>query len=322
MVDGKTILITGGTGSFGNYIASKLIQMNTKEVRILSRHENLQFDMKKRYPQFHYVLGDVRDYPRLMEAMEGVDIVFHAAALKQVPDCEIHPMEAIKTNIIGANNVKRAAIECNVEKVIYISTDKAVKPINVMGMTKGLQEKIFISPEFDYDTKFIGVRYGNILGSRGSVIPYFVELAKKKQPLPITHPEMTRFLLTLENAIKLVFYALENGRGREIFVRKSPAANIADLANMIAECYGVNTFVSKIRPGEKIHEVLVQEEEMRRAKEEAEYFIIYPHGEYENNSSIIREYTSDTTTRLNKEEIKYLLETEGWFEIDISKLIV
>jgi len=314
MFEGKTILVTGGTGSFGNFISDKLLQMNPKEVRIFSRHENLQFEMKRKYPTFKFILGDIRDYPRLKEAMKGVDIVFHAAALKQVSECEIHPLEAVKTNIIGASNVKRVATESGVEKVVYISTDKAVKPVNAMGMTKAIQEKIFTSPEFDHDTKFIGVRYGNVVGSRGSVIPYFVELAKNKQSLPITHPEMTRFLLLLENAMKLVFFALEKGKGREIFVKKSPVAKIAELANVIADHYEVDTKITKIRPGEKIHETLVQEEEMFRTKEENEYFIIYAHGEYENSSPSIKEYTSFNTKTLNEKEIEVLLRSEGWLK--------
>lgn len=314
MLEGKTILVTGGTGSFGSFIASKLIQMNLKEVRILSRHENLQFEMKRKYPMFKFILGDVRDYSRLKEAMKDVDIVFHAAALKQVPECELHPMEAVKTNIVGADNIKQIALENGIDKVIYISTDKAVKPINAMGMTKALQEKIFTSLEFDGHTRFIGVRYGNVVGSRGSVIPYFVELSKNKQQLPITHPEMTRFILTLENSIKLVFYALENGKGREIFVRKSPAAKIIELAEVIADHYRVDTILTKIRPGEKIHETLVQEEEMFRTKEEDDYFIVYPYGEYENKSPSVKEYTSNNTNMLSKKEIEDLLIAEDWLK--------
>lgn len=314
MIDGKTILVTGGTGSFGNYIAGKLAEMNPKEVRILSRHENLQFEMKRKYPQFKFILGDVRDFTRLKEAIKNVDIVFHAAALKQVPECEIHPMEAVKTNIIGADNVKRAASEAGVEKMVYISTDKAVKPVNAMGMTKAIQEKIFTSTENQDDTKFIGVRYGNVVGSRGSVIPYFVELAKNKKALPVTHSDMTRFLLTLENAIKLVFYALENGKGREVFVKKSPAARIMDLAKAIGKHYGVDTTLTKIRPGEKIHETLVQEEEMLRAKEEDDYFVIYPYEEYANTTPKITEYTSNNTEKLDYIGIEELLKSEGWLK--------
>jgi len=310
-ITNKVVLITGGTGSFGHTIASKLVELKPKEVRIFSRHENLQFEMKREYPEFNFILGDVRDYDRVDEAMNGVNTVFHAAALKQVPDCEIHPMEAVKTNIIGAYNVKNLAIKHNVDKVVFISTDKAVKPVNAMGMSKALQEKIFLSDEFNHNTTTcIGVRYGNIIGSRGSVIPYFVNLAKNNKPLGVTHPEMTRFLLTLDNAIDLVFYALENGKGREIFVRKSPSAKIQDVAEVIADHYNAKTYIAKIRPGEKIHETLVQEEEMARTEEKEDYFVIHPREEFESGRT--DEYTSNNAKKLTKEEIRELLKQTGW----------
>ncbi len=324
MVRGKKILITGGTGSFGHQMAEEITKMSPAEVRILSRHEDLQHSMQREYPDFKYILGDVRDYHRLDEAMKDVDIVFHAAALKQVPDNEIHPMEAVKTNIIGAHNLKHAAIKNNVERVVFISTDKAVKPVNVMGMTKAIQEKIFVAPEFDCETKFIGVRYGNVVGSRGSVIPYFFELAKDGKDLPLTSDKMTRFLLTLPNAIKLVFHALETGKGNEIFVRKSPAANIKDLAELIVQETGSKSKIKNvpIRAGEKIHETLVQEEEMRRTQEDKEYFVIHPYGKYTNNNKDVKEYTSENTERLNKTGIRKLLQEEGWLDQGIEPKIV
>jgi FlaA1/EpsC-like NDP-sugar epimerase len=295
-------------------MAEEIADMDAAEVRIMSRHEDLQHTMEREYPQFKYILGDVRDYRRVDEAMRDIDVVFHAAALKQVPDNEVHPMEAVKTNILGAYNVKQAAIKNGVDKVVFISTDKAVKPVNVMGMTKSLQERIFVAPEIETPTKFIGVRYGNVVGSRGSVIPYFFELAGKGEELPLTSDKMTRFLLTLPNAIKLVFHALQTGKGNEIFVRKSPAANIKDLAEVILEVTKSKSKIKlvPIRPGEKIHETLVQEEEMRRTSEDKEYFTIHPYGKYENKNAGEKEYTSENTERLNKNEIKKLLQEEGW----------
>lgn len=314
MVRGKKVLVTGGTGSFGHQMAEEISKMNPAEVRILSRHEDLQHNMQREFPQFKYVIGDVRDYRRIDEAMRDVDIVFHAAALKQVPDNELHPMEAVKTNVIGAHNVRQAAIANGVGKVVFISTDKAVKPVNVMGMTKALQERIFVAPEFDTPTKFIGVRYGNVVGSRGSVIPYFFELAKEGKDLPLTSDKMTRFLLTLPNAIKLVFHALEAGKGNEIFVRKSPAASIKDLAEVIVESTKSKSKIKNvpIRAGEKIHETLVQEEEMRRTSEDKEYFTIHPYGAHANQSKDAGEYNSENTDRLSKQQIRKLLQEEEW----------
>jgi len=313
MVRGKKVLITGGTGSFGHQMAEDIRKMGPAEVRIMSRHEDLQHSMQREFPEFRYILGDVRDLHRTEEAMKDIDIVFHAAALKQVPDNELHPMEAVKTNIIGAHNVRQAAIKNDVEKVVFVSTDKAVKPVNVMGMSKAIQERIFVAPEFECDTKFMGVRYGNVVGSRGSVIPYFFELAKAGKDLPLTSNKMTRFLLTLPNAIKLVFHALESGKGNEIFVRKSPAASMKDLAEVILESTKGKSKIKNvpIRAGEKIHETLVQEEEMRRTSEDKEYFTIHPYGKH-TNAKEAKEYTSEVTERMSKQQIKKLLQEEGW----------
>jgi len=313
LIKGKSLLLTGGTGSFGQAILGTLAESaaRPKQVRILSRHEDLQHSIAQKYPQFKFLIGDVRDPSRLREVFSGVDIIFHAAALKQVPDCEMHPMEAVKTNIIGAFNVRTAAIESDVETVIYISTDKAVKPVNVMGMTKAIQERMFSTPELGVRTRFVGVRYGNVLGSRGSVVPHFVSLGKQKKVLPVTDPRMTRFMLTLQNAIELVFFALEKGAHGEVLVRKSPATRLGQLAEVIAEHFGSKTKTVGIRPGEKIHEVLIQEDEMRRAEEKGEYFILHPPGTFRSGRTY-EEYSSDKAELLGKRQIKELLEKEKW----------
>jgi len=354
---GKTIMVTGGTGSFGHYIVAELLKYDVHRIIVFSRDENKQYEMEMQYKrdkltfapgdvftvdeedQFRtrnacredrlvFALGDVRDLDRVMEVTRNVDIIYHAAALKQVPYCEFHPYEAVKTNIVGAHNIKTAAIKNAVEKVIGISTDKAVKPVNAMGMSKALQEKIFLSEEeMHYDTKFAIVRYGNVLGSRGSVIPAFKERILRKQPLNITHEDMTRFIITLKQAIELVLYATSKTEKREIFVRKAPACSIMDLAKVMSQALtgGTNYSIVKvgIRPGEKIHEVLVSEEEMFRTKEFEDYFVIYPYGEYLKmknggnldffrRSSNIKEYSSESTRRLSKEEILSLLKSTGW----------
>lgn len=323
MFDNKVILITGGTGSFGHQILNRLTKYNFKEIRIFSRDEKKQFDMKNIYSdeRIKFILGDIRDFDRINEVLKGVDIVYHAAALKQVPNCEFNPMEAVKTNIIGAENLRRAAILNNVERVIAISTDKAVKPVNVMGMTKAIQEKIMINSN-GFGTKFIIVRYGNVIGSRGSVIPFFKERILKGEYLPITDLRMTRFLLTLDEAINLVFKATFEGRGGEIFVKKMPAAKVIDIAKVMSKYItGKDDYPIKevgIRPGEKIHEVLISEEEIKRTIEEDEYFIIYPYGYIDkpNLKSEIEEYTSNNTYILNENEIYYILKKEGWLKKD------
>lgn len=315
-VDNKTVLVTGGTGSFGHQFAAELIQHPVKEVRILSRHEDLQHSMKREYPQFQYIIGDVRDYDRVLEAMNGVDVVVHAAALKQVPDCEAHPWEAVMTNVMGAKNVRRAAIERGVERVVFISTDKAVKPVNVMGMTKAIQERIFISDQLNGGAVFNGVRYGNVLGSRGSVVPFFLELARKGKKLPLTSIEMTRFMLSLREAVQLIFAALEDQTGRRIYVKKSPAAKMVDVARIIADSYHTDVDIVGIRPGEKLHETLVSEEEMRRVFETEDYYIIRPFGEPEAPSPDgYTEYTSRSTRLLTRSEIRSLLGGGGFLDL-------
>ncbi len=310
----KTVLVTGGTGSFGRHIAKALLDTPVRSIRIISRDEDLQHQMASTYDdsRLRFMIGDVRDVDRMRESMRGVDYVFHAAALKQVPDCEMHPYEAVKTNVIGANNVKMAADAENVEAVVFVSTDKAVKPVNAMGMSKALQEKILLSPESD-GTRICGVRYGNVVGSRGSVIPLFADLKKHGKALTVTHPDMTRFLLTLDDAIQLVFKALADGRPRELFVMKRPACRILELAEVISEGR-VPVEIGAVRPGEKIHETLVQEEEMRRSMEDKEFYRICPPGSkgVPKLASKYDEYTSENTERIGKQGLASLLRREGW----------
>jgi len=312
----KTILVSGGTGSFGHQMTEELLKLDVKEIRIFSRGEDLQHKMAMEYPdrRLKFIIGDVRDYQRVLESTRNADIIFNAAALKQVPDCENHPLEAVKTNVLGAHNVKEAAITNEVAKVITISTDKAVKPVNAMGMTKALQEKIMTSDELDVGiTRFLVIRYGNVVGSRGSVIPLFKERIKKRLPIYVTDLRMTRFLLTLKDATQLAFKALLEGKGKEIFVLKRPACVIKDLAEVMANGK-VKTLKGKIRPGEKIHETLVQEDEMRRAVEEDEYYIIHPYGTkgVPKLRIALPEYTSENAQRLNKDNIRVLLKKEGY----------
>jgi len=319
MFEKKNLLITGGTGSFGHQILKKLLLENPKEIRIFSRDEKKQFDMQNEYTdeRIRYLLGDVRDFGKVLEATADVDIIYHAAALKQVPNCEFNPMEAVKTNVLGADNVRRAAIQNGVAMVVSISTDKAVKPVNVMGMTKAIQERIMIGSNGG-DTKFIEVRYGNVVGSRGSVVPFFKDRIQKNEFLPITDFRMTRFLLTLDDAIGLVFKATSEGGGGEIFVKKMPAAKVIDIARIMAkalaerEDYPIREV--GVRPGEKIHEVLVSEEEMKRAVETEGYFVIYPYEKLRAPRLLknLEEYTSANTDMLGEEEIIGLLKKEGW----------
>ena len=267
-----------------------------------------------------FVIGDIRDYERFYSASKDVDVIFHAAALKQVPTVELYPYEAVKTNILGTYNIVRAAVARKVKNVISISSDKAVKPVNAMGMTKALQEKIILSADLQKDsTKFSCVRYGNVLGSRGSVIPLWDSKIKKNKPLPVTHPDMTRFMLTLSEAIHLVFYALKNAKGGEIFVKKAPATKIVDLAKVYAE----NTTGKKDYPieyvgrraGEKIHEVLVSEEEMRNVKEMKDHYIIHRELDFDLASlkkERLAEYSSDTVSLLTKPDLKKIMKNLSW----------
>lgn len=281
MFKDKVLLITGGTGSFGNTVVKSFIDKGLKEIRILSRDEKKQDDMRKKYnnPKLKFYVGDVRDEKRVKEVMTGVDYVFHAAALKQVPSCEFYPLEAVKTNIIGTDNVLNAAIECNVKKVICLSTDKAVYPINAMGMSKAMMEKIFVSRARllnENQTVLCGTRYGNVMASRGSVIPLFVEQIKASQPITITDPKMTRFLMSLEEAVKLVLFAFEYGNNGDLFVQKAPACTVEVLAQALQELFGVENEVKVIgtRHGEKLYETLVSSEEKLVSEDLGDYYRI------------------------------------------------
>jgi UDP-glucose 4-epimerase len=316
MLSGKKILITGGTGSFGRFILKRILKLDVEEIRVFSRDEKKQYDMRLEFAaakNLKFFIGDVRDFEALRHACEGVDIIYQAAALKQVPNCEYFPMEAIKTNIMGAQNVVQAALETKADIVVAVSTDKAVKPVNVMGMTKALQERILIqanyAPANDH-TRFVCVRYGNVAHSRGSVIPYFKKLLLQGKTIPITDPEMTRFLLTLDDAIDLVLYATEHGEGGEVFVKKAPSAHITTLAEILAEKYapkGYETKVIGIFPGEKIHEILISEEEMVRSEEREEYFVVYPPQRHTRLTGSHKEYCSRDHVA-DKEDIRTLLE--------------
>jgi UDP-glucose 4-epimerase len=264
-IKNKVILITGGTGSFGNALTDRLLPLKPKEIVIFSRDEKKQSDMRNKYNTklLHFIIGDVRDRQGVDDAMVGVDYVFHAAALKQVPACEFFPLEAVKTNILGGNNVIQSAIEHKVKRVVILSTDKAVYPINAMGMTKAIVEKIMVAYSGNPDTILCGVRYGNVLYSRGSVIPYFVDSIKKGEPLKVTNPKMTRFLLPLDTAVDLVLETLVHGKRGKMYVRKSPACTIETLAQAVCEIfdYKKGYIVVGPRMGEKTHETLVPSEE-------------------------------------------------------------
>jgi len=327
VLNNKNILITGGTGSFGHQMILELMKYKPKLIRIFSRDEDKQHNLRQELlenpilDKIQFVIGDVRDYERIHSMTKNMDIVFHAAALKQVPSVEAHPYEAVKTNILGAFNVVTAAVSQKVKNVIAVSTDKAVKPVNAMGMTKALQEKLILSDEITKDkTKFCCVRYGNVLGSRGSVIPLWDKRLDQNKPLPITHPDMTRFMLTLTQAIDLVFYSLKNSKGGEIFVKKAPATKMINLARAYAELKtGKKNYPLEyigIRAGEKIDEVLVSEEEMRHVQEKKDHFVIKREEEIDNSfvkkSTKFTEYGSGTITPLNIDELKLLMKKLKW----------
>jgi len=329
IIEGKILLITGGTGSFGNNVVEKLLEYNPKKIIIFSRDEKKQFDMRNKYESrlLKFVIGDVRDRASIENAIKDVDYVFHAAALKQVPTCEFFPLEAIKTNVLGASNVIDAAIENGVKKVVVLSTDKATYPINVIGMTKALMEKIMISESKNFinsagkETVLCGVRYGNVLYTRGSVVPYFVNLIKQNKQLTVTNFNMTRFLLPLKDAVNLVLYALVNGENGFIYVRKSPSCTIKTLVKAVCEIFNYKKGFAEvgIRAGEKMHETLVTTEELIRAVDLGDYYKIPPESQgLDYNKYFIRgkktdieqiePYTSKSTQRLNvRQTIKLLL---------------
>jgi UDP-N-acetylglucosamine 4,6-dehydratase/5-epimerase len=327
VLNNKNILITGGTGSFGHQMIKELMPYNPKIIRIFSRDEDKQHSMKMDlakepiFKKIEFMIGDVREYDRLFAVTKDIDIVFHAAALKQVPTVESHPYEAVKTNIIGAYNVVKASVARNVKNVVAISTDKAVKPVSAMGMTKALQEKIILSDDLTKDkTKFCCVRYGNVLGSRGSVIPLWNSKIEQNKPLPVTHPDMTRFLLTLSEAIDLVFYSLKYGKGGEIFVKKAPSATMVNLAKAYAELKtGKKDYPLEyvgIRAGEKIHEVLVSHEEMRRSQEKKDHFVIQSESDFDvislKKSLKTIEYDSGNASHLTVNELKEIMKKLKW----------
>lgn len=328
MFKNKTLLITGGTGSFGNAVLDRFLQTDIKEIRIFSRDEKKQDDMRKKYmnPKIKFYIGDVRDANSIKNAMYSVDYVFHAAALKQVPSCEFFPMEAVKTNIIGTENVVQSAIEAKVKKVICLSTDKAAYPINAMGISKAMMEKVFVSKSRTVDeseTLICGTRYGNVMASRGSVIPLFIEQIKSGNPLTVTDPNMTRYLMSLEEAVELVVFAFENAHTGDIMVQKAPASTVGDLAQAIKELFSYDKEIKVIgtRHGEKLYETLLTKEEYIKAEEFDGYYRVpadnrdLNYGKYfEDGSQALteqQEYNSHNTKILTIPEIKEkLLELE------------
>ena len=319
----KTLLITGGTGSFGNAVLRRFLNSDIGEIRILSRDEKKQDDMRKKYAssKLRFYIGDVRDYNSVLNAVRGVDFIFHAAALKQVPSCEFYPMEAVKTNVLGTENVLEAAINCGVSRVICLSTDKAVYPINAMGISKALMEKVIIAKSQSSRSTIIScTRYGNVMGSRGSVIPLFVEQIRAGNPLSITDLGMTRFMMTLDEAVDLVLFAFTNSKPGEIYVQKAPAATIHTLAQALTSLLGVPEHEIQIigtRHGEKRYEALLSREERFSAVDLDRYFLVAPdhrdlnYGKFmesgEKRITASEDYNSDNTTRLDVEGMKALL---------------
>ncbi len=322
---GSKLLITGGTGSFGNAVLNRFIDAGFSEIRIFSRDEKKQDDMRKKYQSniLKFYIGDVRDSSSIMNAMRGVDYVFHAAALKQVPSCEFHPMEAVKTNVIGTENVLEAAIQAKVKKVVCLSTDKAVYPINAMGISKAMMEKVMVAKSRNLEgtgTTICGTRYGNVMASRGSVIPLFVNQVREGRAISITDPDMTRFMMTLDDAVDLVIFAFENGKNGDLFVQKSPAATIKVLATSIVEMLNKKDHPINIigtRHGEKAHEVLLSREEKTIAQDLGEYFRVPPdmrdlnYEKYtekgETKITLAEDYNSSNTQRLDVASMKALL---------------
>jgi UDP-N-acetylglucosamine 4,6-dehydratase len=282
MFSGKVLLITGGTGSFGNAVLRRFLDSALSEIRIFSRDEKKQDDMRKKYnnPKLKFYIGDVRDYQSVMNAVRGVDFIFHAAALKQVPSCEFHPLEAVKTNVLGTENVLEAAISCRIKRVVCLSTDKAVYPINAMGISKAMMEKVIVAKSrTSSDTLICATRYGNVMASRGSVIPLFVDQIRAGKPITITDPNMTRFMMTLDNAVDLVHFAFENAKSGEIFVQKAPATTIETLAYALTELLGAPQHQVRVigtRHGEKLYETLLSREEMVAAEDLGGYYCVPP----------------------------------------------
>lgn len=319
----KTLLITGGTGSFGNTVLRRFLDSDLSEIRILSRDEKKQDDMRKHYsnPKLKFYIGDVRDYQSVLSAVRGTDFIFHAAALKQVPSCEFHPLEAVKTNVLGTENVLEAAISTGVKRVVCLSTDKAVYPINAMGMSKAMMEKVAVAKSRSSNSTVIcATRYGNVMASRGSVIPLFVDQVRAGKPITITDPHMTRFMMTLDDAVDLVLYAFEHGKPGDIFVQKAPAATIETLAQSLTQMLDVPNHPINVigtRHGEKLFEVLLSREEMAVAQDLGSYYRVPPDLRDLNYSKYVEqgeikiseavEYNSHNTTRLDVQGMQALL---------------
>jgi len=324
MFKDKTLLITGGTGSFGNAVLRRFLNSDIGEIRIFSRDEKKQDDMRNLYKnsKIKFYVGDVREYSSVENAMKGVDFAFHAAALKQVPSCEFFPLEAVRTNVVGTENLLDAAISCNVKKVVCLSTDKAVYPINAMGMTKAVMEKVAIAKarlQNGNGTIISITRYGNVMCSRGSVIPLFISQIKSEQALSVTDPNMTRFMMSLDDAIDLVLYAFENAAGGELYIQKAPASTIGDVAEGLCELFNATSRVRYIgtRHGEKLYESLLTREEMTKALDLGRYYMVPSDNRdlnyakyFATGSEMVEQnedYTSHNTTRLNREETKELM---------------
>jgi UDP-N-acetylglucosamine 4,6-dehydratase len=323
MFGGKVLLITGGTGSFGNAVLRRFLGSDLSEVRIFSRDEKKQDDMRKKYdnPKLKFYLGDVRDSQSVFNVVRGVDFVYHAAALKQVPSCEFHPLEAVKTNILGTENVLEASISCGVSRVVVLSTDKAVYPINAMGISKAMMEKVAVAKSRSTSRTVINItRYGNVMGSRGSVIPLFIQQIRSGEPISITDPKMTRFMMTLDDAVDLVMYAFEHGRPGEIFVQKAPATTVDVLAKSLAFLLGKTGHDMRVigtRHGEKLYEVLLSREEMASAEDLGAYYRVPPdlrdlnYGKFVEQGDVkitkSDEYNSHNTDRLDLIRMNALL---------------
>ncbi|MEI6155146.1 MAG: polysaccharide biosynthesis protein [Deltaproteobacteria bacterium] len=336
MLANKALLITGGTGSFGNAVLRRFLHTDIKEIRVFSRDEKKQEDMRIELnnPKVKFYIGDVRDYDSLNFAMTGVDYIFHAAALKQVPSCEFYPMEAVRTNILGAENVLNAALANNINKVIVLSTDKAVYPINAMGISKAMMEKLMMAKArtmaVDRVTVLCGTRYGNVMASRGSIIPLFIKQIKEGKPLTVTDPNMTRFLMSLGDAVDLVVYAFQHARQGDIFVQKSPACTIHDLAMATKELFNSNNEIKIIgtRHGEKLYETLLTREELAKAEDLGGYYRIVPDDRDLNYNkyftegiesvSLMEDYNSHNTQRLTIPEIKEKLLTLDYIQQELS----
>ncbi len=336
MFKNKTLMITGGTGSFGNAVLNHFINSDLKEIRIFSRDEKKQEDMRLAYKngKINFFIGDVRDFHSVNNAMSGVDFVFHAAALKQVPSCEFFPMQAVKTNILGAENVLEAAAQNKVKKMVVLSTDKAVYPINTMGMSKAMMEKMAVSKSRDPRVKknnsvICATRYGNVMCSRGSIIPLFIKQIKDGKPLTITNPNMTRFMMSLEDSVNLVLFAFTNANPGDIFVQKSPAATIETLAIALKELFNANNEIQIIgaRHGEKMYESLCGKEEMSKADDLGDFYRVPADLRDLNYTKYLKEdgprlkdneYNSDNTYRLNVQELKKLLLTLDYVKKELQ----